>query len=68
MPVELTRRGKPVAVLLTLADYERLSRGPRPFWDVCQEFREEMSIAQLDIQPNFLAGIRDTSPGREVNL
>jgi len=68
MPVELTRRGKPVAVLLTVGDYERLSREPRPFWDTCQEFREKMSIEQLDIEPNLLANTRDTSPGREVNL
>ena len=68
VPVELTRRGKPVAVLLTVEDYQRLARAPRPFWDVCQEFREEMSIDQLDIQPDLLIDVRDPSPGRQVDL
>ena len=31
--VELTRRGKPVAILLSLPEYERLSRKRGSFWE-----------------------------------
>lgn len=64
--VELTRRGKPVAVLLGIDEYERLAQGRRDFWETYQELRRELDFAQLGIDPDeVFAGVRDSSPGRE---
>jgi prevent-host-death family protein len=38
-PVELTRRGKAVAVLLSVADYERLSNRSMSFVEACEKYR-----------------------------
>jgi prevent-host-death family protein len=66
--VELTRRGKPVAVLLGLVEYERLAQGRRDFWDAYQEFRREFDLATLGIEPDeIFHDVRDASPGREFS-
>jgi prevent-host-death family protein len=66
--VELTRRGKPVAVLLGIEEYGRLAEGRRDFWEAYEEFRREFDLAQLGIDPNeVFGGVRDSSPGREFS-
>jgi prevent-host-death family protein len=64
-PVQLTRRGKPVAVLLSIDAYERLSRTRPDFWSALQAFRERRDLAEVDVDEIF-ADVRDRSPGREV--
>lgn len=65
--VELTRRGKPVAVLVSAAEYGRLAGTPPSFLQALHEFRERMKLAELDIDPEAIwGGLRDRSPGREV--
>jgi antitoxin Phd len=61
---ELTRRGKPVAVVLSIADYERLRGAPGNFWSALQEFRASHDLAGLDVEAVF-EGARDRSPGRD---
>jgi len=39
-PVRLTRRGRPVAVILSLAEYERLRAAGDGLWDRLQRFRD----------------------------
>lgn len=39
-PVRLTRRGKPVAVILSVAEYERLRAAGDGLWDRLQRFRD----------------------------
>ena len=65
--VELTRRGKPVAVLIGLDDFERLSQSKRRgFWAAYQEFRRTHDLVELDIDPDEIWGdVRDPSPGRD---
>jgi prevent-host-death family protein len=59
--VELTRRGRPVAVLLSLTEFERLRR-PRPdFWSACQQLRERFDLAALDIDPEEVFAVPDDS-------
>jgi prevent-host-death family protein len=66
--VELTRRGKPVAVVLGIEAFERLAAGRRGFWEAYEEFRREFDLARLGIDPDeVFAGVRDTSPGREIS-
>lgn len=65
--IQLTRRGKPVAMLLAIDEYERLVAGRTGFWDNYQAFRNAVDLAELDIDPAIFEGLRDTSPGREVS-
>lgn len=64
--VELTRRGKAVAVVLSLDAYERLSRKPRSFWTSYQEFRRKFGDLEVDTQDAF-ADVRNPSPGRDFS-
>lgn len=66
--IELTRRGKPVAVLMSLQEYNRL-RAPRTnFSQAHQDFVKRTKFADLKIDPKMWEGVRDTSPGREVEF
>ncbi|PZD73664.1 hypothetical protein C1752_02062 [Acaryochloris thomasi RCC1774] len=68
-PIEITRRGKRVAMLLSADQYDRISTGQSNFWDSLVEFREELEREQLDLDPDeVFKDIRDQSPGREVEL
>ena len=63
--VELTQEGKPVAVLVSARDYERLSGrklGPKPdLWEAIQKFRAETNLEELDID-SIYKDVRDRSP------
>ncbi|CUS03912.2 Antitoxin component, type II toxin-antitoxin system [Candidatus Promineifilum breve] len=63
--VELTRRGKPVAVIVSIDEYRRLSAPTESFSAAVARFREEVNLDELDLGPKLFAGIRDTDPGRE---
>ena len=64
--VQLTRRGKPVAVLMSIAEYRKLADGEPGFWAKCCAFRDRVSIEKLDVAPEAFADVRDRSSGREV--
>jgi prevent-host-death family protein len=64
--IELTRRGEPVAVMLSLREYRRLTVGREEFWDAYLAFRETVDLSSLGIEPEIFE--RDPSPGREVRL
>ena len=64
--VQLTRRGKPVAVLLAIEEYERLAAGRSGFWANYEAFRATADLTQLEIDPALFAGSRDPAPGREM--
>ena len=62
--VELTRRGKPVAVLISPAEYRHLHSERMLFADAYRSFRERVNLADLDIGPDTFEGVRDVAPGR----
>ena len=66
--IELTRRGKPVAVLLSIQEYKRLSSSQGGFWKAFIAFRNRVNLQDLGIEPDIFTGLRDQSPGREIAL
>ena len=64
--VKLTRRGRPVAVLLSIREYEALSRKHVGFWDAVKTFREKNDNVWISDQD--IENLRDSSLGREVDL
>lgn len=66
-PVEITRRGKPVAVLVSVSAYER-SRAARPLLgDMIAAFRETFEFPECGLSDEDMQGLRDTGSGREVS-
>jgi len=67
-PVTLTRHGRPVAVLLSIRDYERLGRERPGFWGALETFRSLLEKEAVQISDADFEGLRDESRGREVAL
>lgn len=68
-PVELTRRGEPVAVLVGRQHYLRLTSGGRKFSQAYAEFTRQVDLGELAIDPDAVfAGARDRTRGRDVDL
>lgn len=66
--VELTRRGKPVAVLISHRQLERL-RSDRPqFADVYRAFLRKHSLKDVGIENDFFQSAREKGAGRKVSL
>ena len=66
--VQFTRRGRPVAVLVSLGDYERLSKQKKGFWAALQAFRSNMlQYKDIVIGDADFKGLRDTDSGREID-
>jgi antitoxin Phd len=64
--IKLTRRGKAVAVLLSIKEYERLSHGYSGFWEALSIFRQNITDEEIDISDKDFEGLRDIDAGREV--
>ncbi len=66
--VELTRRGQPVAVLVSCREFERL-RGKRlHFGDAYRRFLERHSLREIGVEKDFAASARDRTTGRKVSI
>lgn len=67
--VELTRRGVAVAVLIGRRQYDRLVSPSRRFSEAWEDFRSEVDLSELDIDPEeVFASVRDTTTGRDPDL
>ena len=68
-PIEITRHGQQIAVILSTAEYELLMNKRSGFWKSIEKFRQEIIEEGIEIDPNEVwKDVRDKSPGREVNL
>lgn len=64
--VEITRRGRPVAVLLSMDEYARMQQ-PRPnFWQALTAFQSSSPtpLNDSDLDALLTPSLRDTSSGR----
>lgn len=62
--IEVTRRGKTIALLLSPRQLKRR----RSFYDALMEFHRKYDVKALGIGPEIWQNVRDKSPGRDVNL
>ena len=67
-PVELNRRGRPVAILLSMEQFRILSGRSEGFGKAARRFLREVPAARGAIDGRFLRGVRDRSPGRKSPL
>lgn len=65
--IRITRRGKPVAILLSEDAYLRLSQGQTPpdFWDLVKEMRAAPDFQPVNGTPEEIDTWRDRRPARE---
>jgi prevent-host-death family protein len=64
--IQITRRGQPVAVLVSAREFERLSSRSTGFWEAYAIFREQVDLAKDSLPESFLEGLRSQEAGREV--
>jgi len=64
-PITLTRRGRPVAVLVSEADFSRMGRGKKDYWEALQEFRAAHDLAEAALTDADLAELRNNDLGRD---
>jgi len=67
--IELTRRGKPVAVLIGQREFVRLTSGGTRFSEAWHRFVQNADLAELALDPDEL--FREARPkdtGRDVHL
>lgn len=67
LPFELTRRGQPVTILVSLKEYQRLAAPQVGFWEAYEPFRQQVNLPQLNITPDVFENVRDQSAGHEVH-
>ena len=66
--VEITRRGKKVAVVMSAARFARLKGDRVAFATAYESFRREHDLERDGVEPNWAAELRHTGPGRGVSL
>lgn len=65
--VQVTRRGRPVAILISIEEFEMLRAGNAGFASAYEAFRSTVDLANAGIDPEVFEGLRDASSGREMN-
>jgi prevent-host-death family protein len=66
--IEITRRGEPVAVLLSASAYSAITGERSSFIDAMRYVRERLGVDELEIGDTEFEGLREESPGREIFL
>ena len=66
--IELTRRGKGVAVMISVDEYKHLRNKRTTFQDAYQKFLKKHSLAEVGLEKDFARKLRDRSPGRKVDF
>jgi prevent-host-death family protein len=66
--LKITRHGKPVAVLLSIREYDLLKIKKGDFWAKLVQFRKEMEKENVEITDSDFMDLRDSFFGREVKI
>lgn len=66
--VQLTRRGRSVAVVISMEEFERASSETPGFKELYSTWRDTLDLEEDGVEPKFSASLRDRSPGRDVKL
>jgi prevent-host-death family protein len=66
--VQLTRRGRAVAVVVSVQEYERLKANRVGFSVAYQEFRKHFPVEGEGIPSRYFRAIRDRGVGRKVAI
>ena len=67
--MQVTRRGQPVAVILSMNEYNRLAayQPQTDFWQAYLSYQSQWKDVEMDIDDDVWADVRDRTPVREDN-
>ena len=68
LEVELTRRGQPVAVVVSHREFERLRGRRQHFSDAYRRFLATHVLEEIGVDSHFAPSTRDKTTGRDVPL
>lgn len=66
--MQLTRRGKPVAMILSVAQYQKLSGSQADWWEAIEAQRASGQLGGEGDENNEFEGLRAREPGRSFGL
>jgi prevent-host-death family protein len=66
--IQLTRRGRAVAVVLSPERYEALQKKHTDFRDAYRTFVSRYSLEDIGLEADFFESVRDRESGRRVRL
>ena len=67
--VELTRRGEPVAILISHRAFNHLTSIRRGFVAAYRDFTSNIDVSNLELNPDELFGdVREETGGRDIRL
>jgi prevent-host-death family protein len=66
--IQLTRRGRAVAVVLSTERYEALRKKQADFRDAYRTFVNRHSLQEIGLEADFFEAVRDRASGRRVRL
>ena len=66
--IELTRRGKPVAVVVSTREFARLHAARVSFAEAYGRFKAGHDLSKAGLGKAFVRGLRDHGGGRPVDL
>jgi prevent-host-death family protein len=67
-PVEISRRGTPVAVILSLPEFHRIQAARPAFSAAYGAWRKTVNLRELGVGPEYFDALRDRSLGRGAKL
>jgi prevent-host-death family protein len=66
--VQLTRRGRPVAVVVGLRLLDQLRGGRADFRGAYRTFLDRYSLEEVGLESDFFTAAREKGPGRKVSV
>jgi prevent-host-death family protein len=66
--IELTRRGKPVAAIVSLRELERLRGARTVFSEAYRRFLKSHALRDIGVDAEVFQNTRDRESGRKVSL
>jgi prevent-host-death family protein len=66
--IEVTRRGKPVAAVVSVRELARLRGSGGSFGAAYRSFLEQHALDEVGVDEDFAASLRDKGAGRGVSL
>ncbi|HEY0709948.1 MAG TPA: type II toxin-antitoxin system Phd/YefM family antitoxin [Polyangia bacterium] len=66
--IELTRRGRAVAIVISAEKYEALRGEQSSFGEAYRAFTARYDLDEIGLDSDSLDSIRDQAPGRRVRL
>lgn len=66
--IQLTRRGRAVAIVLSPERYVALQQRRADFRDAYRTFVSRYSLAEIGLEAEFFESVRDRGSGRRVRL